>query len=406
MSTSSSVSVSLQRGERRDVVLHAGRRLGVHDREQPRARGARAARRAARCGSRVAAPGRLDAHDVGAAAARDLAHPLAEDAVDADDRRVARLEQVDEARLHARRTGAADRKVSVFVGAEHECAAAPAISSSTARNSGSRCPSTGAGALVDLGIRVRGARPEQQPIRPGHDRRSYGPTRRATAYRRRLTRRDQLVPVLEQQPTHGRAGDPAASAAGDVSAAARRDAGDVGVGQVGMPARPAASCTACRGVVAPARRGGCQPCAAQQLCRCAIVARHQSTSSQICVGVRRGRDAMQTSSTLIAGERRVEAVGPTSAARRCPSTALSARVRAKSVDFGSQAEAAGEPVEDVGLRDEQLVEARVPQDADTSDDRATDDHVDPPGSSPGLCRRCAERLGARGCGRRPRPRRG
>ena len=48
------------------------------------------------------APLLLDAHDVGAAAARHLAHAVAEHAVGADDRGVARLEQVDEARLHAR----------------------------------------------------------------------------------------------------------------------------------------------------------------------------------------------------------------------------------------------------------------------------------------------------------------
>ena len=50
------------------------------------------------------APRLLDPHDVGAAPARDLAHALAEHAVDADDHGVARLDQVDEARLHARRS--------------------------------------------------------------------------------------------------------------------------------------------------------------------------------------------------------------------------------------------------------------------------------------------------------------
>ena len=38
------------------------------------------------------APRRVDAHDLGAAAARDLAHALAEHAVDADDHGVARLD--------------------------------------------------------------------------------------------------------------------------------------------------------------------------------------------------------------------------------------------------------------------------------------------------------------------------
>ena len=49
-----------------------------------------------------AAPRLVDAHDLGAAALRDVAHALAEHAVDADDHGVARLDEVDEARLHAR----------------------------------------------------------------------------------------------------------------------------------------------------------------------------------------------------------------------------------------------------------------------------------------------------------------
>ena len=47
-------------------------------------------------------PRLFDAHDLGAAPARDFAHALAEHAVHADDRGVARFEQVDEARFHAR----------------------------------------------------------------------------------------------------------------------------------------------------------------------------------------------------------------------------------------------------------------------------------------------------------------
>ena len=46
VSTSSNVSVSLERGERRDLVLDAGRGLRVHDRDEPRAPDSRAARRA------------------------------------------------------------------------------------------------------------------------------------------------------------------------------------------------------------------------------------------------------------------------------------------------------------------------------------------------------------------------
>ena len=64
------------------------------------------------------APLLLDAHDVGTAAARDFAHPVAEHAVRADDGGVAGLEQVDEAGLHAGRAGAAHREGQRVVGAE------------------------------------------------------------------------------------------------------------------------------------------------------------------------------------------------------------------------------------------------------------------------------------------------
>src|SRR3712207_8775095 len=56
------------------------------------------------------APWLLDAHHVGAAPARDVAHALAEHPVDADDRGVAGLEQVDEAGFHAGAARPADRQ--------------------------------------------------------------------------------------------------------------------------------------------------------------------------------------------------------------------------------------------------------------------------------------------------------
>ena len=75
-----------QRGERRDVVLDAGRRLRVHDRDEARV-GVLALRVEESLRIEREAPLLLDAHDVGAAAAGDLAHALAEHAVGADDRR-------------------------------------------------------------------------------------------------------------------------------------------------------------------------------------------------------------------------------------------------------------------------------------------------------------------------------
>ena len=58
------------------------------------------------------APGAFDFRDLGAGALGDVDHPPAEHAVDADHHRVARLDQVDDRRLHAGRAGAADRPAS------------------------------------------------------------------------------------------------------------------------------------------------------------------------------------------------------------------------------------------------------------------------------------------------------
>ncbi len=66
------------------------------------------------------APPLLDAHDVGAATARDLAHPVAEHAVRTDDRGVTGFEEVHEARFHPRRAGTRQREGERVVGAEHE----------------------------------------------------------------------------------------------------------------------------------------------------------------------------------------------------------------------------------------------------------------------------------------------
>jgi hypothetical protein len=56
------------------------------------------------------APGHVDAHDLGPASVGDVAHAGAEDAVDADHDGVARLHDVHERRLHARRPGPGDRE--------------------------------------------------------------------------------------------------------------------------------------------------------------------------------------------------------------------------------------------------------------------------------------------------------
>jgi hypothetical protein len=56
------------------------------------------------------APLGIDARDARAGAGGDVAHALAEHARDADHDGVAGLEQVDEARLHARRAGRGERQ--------------------------------------------------------------------------------------------------------------------------------------------------------------------------------------------------------------------------------------------------------------------------------------------------------
>ena len=119
VSTSNSVSVLCERAR-------AARRRSRLRSTSRRARPRGAARRGC-CALRVeqplridrAAPRLVDAHDLGTAPARHLAHALAEHAVHADDRGVAGLEQVDEARLHAGRAGAADRQRQRVRGLEH-----------------------------------------------------------------------------------------------------------------------------------------------------------------------------------------------------------------------------------------------------------------------------------------------
>ena len=73
VSTRSSVSVSLQRGERRDVVLDAGRRLRVHDRDQAGVGMLRAGRRGGAAG-RAAAPTRSSTRTTSAPHRRATSH--------------------------------------------------------------------------------------------------------------------------------------------------------------------------------------------------------------------------------------------------------------------------------------------------------------------------------------------
>ena len=136
----------------------------------PRARPRRGARRDARAGRRAGAADRAAVPTPPrrgrrrAAAPRHLAHAVAEHAVGADDRGVARLEQVDEAGFHARRARAAHRQRERVLGAEH--GAQPLHRLVHDREElgihvpEQRATERGGG----LGVRVRRSRAEQQTI--------------------------------------------------------------------------------------------------------------------------------------------------------------------------------------------------------------------------------------------------
>ena len=61
----------------------------------------------------------LDRRDDGAGAFGDVLHPAAEDAVDAHQHPVARLDQVDDDRLHPGRPGSRDRQRQPILGLKH-----------------------------------------------------------------------------------------------------------------------------------------------------------------------------------------------------------------------------------------------------------------------------------------------
>ena len=167
-----------------------------------RARGCAPLRVEEKLGVEGTAPRLVDPDDVSAAPAGDLAHALPEDAVDPDDRGVARLEEVDEAGLHPGGAGAADREVRRF-SVPNTTRRRSMVSSRRARNSGSRWPSIGrVNALRRLGIRVRGPGAEEQPVGERHRDRIVRVARAGPAERDagpdRSDRAGDLAPVLEE----------------------------------------------------------------------------------------------------------------------------------------------------------------------------------------------------------------
>jgi hypothetical protein len=150
------------------------------------------------------APLFLDAHDLGAAAARDLAHAVAEHAVGTDDRGVARLEQVDEARLHAGRAGAADRQRELVLGTEHGAQARHRVVED-GEEFGIHVADQRPGERGNgLGVRVRRPGAEQESVGERHGRTlpSQLPSSLASGASGRSVRRgDDREPVLEQTAT-------------------------------------------------------------------------------------------------------------------------------------------------------------------------------------------------------------
>ena len=114
-------------------------------------------------------PAFVDADDLGSAAARDFAHAVAEHAVGADDRGVAGLEQVDEARFHPGRAGARDRQRQRVVGAEHRAEARHRLVEDREELgihvSEQRPRQRGGG----FGVRVRRAGSEEQAVGDRHE---------------------------------------------------------------------------------------------------------------------------------------------------------------------------------------------------------------------------------------------
>ena len=154
----------MQLRERRDLVLDAGRRLGMDHRDEPSVPMLTMRIEEAMRVDRMT-PRLLDTHDLGAAATRDLAHPLTEHAVDADNGLVARLDEVDEARLHAGGAGAADRQRQRVRGPKDRAQAIADLVEHREEVWIEVPEHRSLERFHDLGIRVRRPGPEQEPLR-------------------------------------------------------------------------------------------------------------------------------------------------------------------------------------------------------------------------------------------------
>ena len=218
---------SLERGEWLDRVLDSGRRLGVHDGDEP-AVGPGTLRGEERLGVDRTAPRGLDARQLRPGPAGDLAHPLAEHTVHPDDHVVAGLEEVHEARFHARGAGAAHRQGECVLGAEDR--AQPRRRLVEQREEvgievPEQRPRERGG---DLGVGVRRSWSEEESISERHAVIVRG---RPTPPLRALLRGCEQGRPLEEQPLHIGLGFLAGDDPARDEGRGARDLGDLGVGK-------------------------------------------------------------------------------------------------------------------------------------------------------------------------------
>ena len=64
-------------------------------------------------------PRPIDARHLRSGTGSDISHPTAEHAIDADEHRIARLDEIDDRGLHSRRSGTADGERHLVLGAHH-----------------------------------------------------------------------------------------------------------------------------------------------------------------------------------------------------------------------------------------------------------------------------------------------
>ena len=110
-------------------------------------------------------PGSVHSNQLSADALHDIRHPVAEHAVDTHDDLVARLDEIDEARLHAGAAGAGDGDGQLVAGLE-EVSQQPLRLVHRGEKIGIEVADTGGrDSLQHAGRNVAGARPHQHPAR-------------------------------------------------------------------------------------------------------------------------------------------------------------------------------------------------------------------------------------------------